>query len=164
MTTNVQVRKANLKDAETIANFVNRAHPEAKVTRLSVAERFSQVGFMLAEHEGEVVGLLGFQVENLVIRVTDFLIAPAVDRVVAGKALVPAMEEAGADLQVEAAILFLPPDPSQDLVEYWKSFGYERRAIADMHRAWREAAAEWDAAKEEVMVKQLREDVTRKPM
>jgi N-acetylglutamate synthase-like GNAT family acetyltransferase len=160
----VQVRKARLKDAESIADFVNAARPDANVTRLSVAERFSQVGFILAEDDGKMVGMVGFQVENLVIRVTDFLISSAVDRVEAGQAMIAAMEAAGADLQAEASMLFLPANPSAALVEYWQAFGYERHTVADMHRAWREAASEWAPGKEEVMSKQLREDVTRKPM
>ncbi len=164
MADNVQVRKARLKDAEAIAAFVNRARPGVGLTRMEVAERFSQVGFMLAEADGQIVGLIGFQVENLVIRVTDFLIAPGIERVAIGKALSSAMEEAGSVLQAEAAILFLPPDPSPDLVEYWRLLGYERRSTADMlHRAWREAAAEWDAQQNEAVVKQLRDEVARKP-
>ncbi|HNT76144.1 MAG TPA: hypothetical protein PKH77_14105 [Anaerolineae bacterium] len=164
MADNIQVRKARLKDAEAIAAFVNRAHPSAALTRMEVAERFSQVGFMLAEADGQVVGLVGFQVENLVIRVTDFLIGPGVDRVATGQALVAAMEEAGSVLQAEAAILFLPPDPSSDLIDYWRVLGYERLSTADMlHRAWREAAAEWNAQQSEAVVKQLRDEVARKP-
>lgn len=164
MAENVQVRKARLKDAELIAAFVNRANPAAALTRMEVAERFSQVGFMLAESNGQMVGLVGFRVENLVIRVTDFLIAPGVDRVATGQALVSSVEEAGSVLQAEAAILFLPPDPSPDLIEYWRLLGYQRLSTADMlHRAWREASAEWDAQKSEAVVKQLREDVARKP-
>jgi len=161
----VQIRMARLKDAEAIAGFVNRARPEAQVTRMDVAERFSQVGFALAEAQGVLVGLGGFQVENLVIRVTDFLIAPDANRVATGHAMVAAMETAGIDLQTEAAMLFLPKNPSAGLIEYWQALGYERLPVADMrHRAWREAAAEWNDAQDEAMVKQLREDVTRKPL
>ena len=164
MAENVQVRKARLKDAEAIAAFVSRARPGVGLTRMEVAERFSQVGFILAESDSQMVGLVGFRVENLVIRVTDFLIAPGVDRVVTGQALVSAMEEAGSVLQAEAAILFLPSEPSADLVAYWRQLGYERRSVSDMlHRAWREASAEWDVQQSEAVVKQLRDEVARKP-
>lgn len=165
MALEVQVRKARLKDAEMIAKFVNSARPkEEAVTRLDVAERFSQVGFMIAEYRDEAVGLLGFQVENLVIRVTDFLIAPAIDRVVAGKALVAAMEQAGQELQAEACMLYLPPTPSHELVLYWEIFEYERKPVSSLPRAWREASKEWSSDAIEVMVKPLREDLIRKPM
>ena len=164
MALEVHVRRARLNDAEAIANFVNSARPGNPVVRLDVADRFSQVGFMIAEHEGRMVGLLGWQVENLVIRVTDFLIAPAIDRVVAGRALIQSMEEEGKLLQAEASILFLPPTPSRDLISYWEMFGYEHRPVSDMYKAWREAAAEWNATSSGVMIKQLRKDLTRRPI
>lgn len=164
MAENVEVRRAKLVDAQTIADFVNSARPENQVTRLDVAERFSQVGFLFAEFQDEVVGLLGWQVENLVVRVTDFLIAPAIDRVIAGRALVTAMEREGLELQAEAAILFLPPDPSPELISYWELFEYEHKPMSALHKAWREAASEWQVGASSVMIKQLREDIVRRPM
>lgn len=164
MAQQVFVRRAKLKDAQTIADFVSRAHPGGSVKRLDVAERFSQVGFMLAESDGATVGLLGWQVENLVIRVTDFLLSPGVDRAATGQAMVQAMEDEGLFLQAEASILFLPRSPSEELLSYWESLGYERRAVANLPRAWREAAAEWHPDAGEVMIKQLRQDLISKPI
>lgn len=164
MAVKVEIRKARLSDAETIANFVNSARPERLLTQLDVAERFSQVGFLLAEEEERAVGLIGWRVENLVICVTDFLIAPSVDRVTMGRALVTAMEKAGEFLQAEAAILFLPANPSQALIDYWQELAYTRKALADLPRAWREAAMEWNATATEVMVRQTREELIRRPM
>lgn len=165
MTGNVQVRKARLFDAKVIADFANSAHPSRHVTADDVAERFSQVGFLLAEDMlGTVVGLVGWQVENLIIRVRDFLIAPGVDREAMGRTLVAAVEEAGMFLQAEAAILFLPANPSRALVEFWQALGYTREAISGFPRAWREAAEEWNTGATEAMIKQLREDLVRKPM
>ncbi len=165
MALQIAVRKARLKDAQIIANFVNEARPSKNpVTRTDVAERFSYVGFLIAEHQGQPVGLLGWQIENLVIRVTDFLIAPAVNRVIAGRALVSAMESEGAQLEAEAAILFLPPNPSDALLAYWKVFGYEKKSVSELARAWREAAREWRSGTQEILVKQLREDLIRKPI
>ena len=161
----VTVRKARLADAQAIADFANSARPSRQVSATDVAERFSQVGFLLAEDMfGTVVGLLGWQVENLIIRVRDFLIAPGTDREALGQTLVVAMEEAGTFLQAEAAMLFLPANPSQALVDYWQALGYAREALAGFPRAWREAAKEWNTGASEAMIKQLREDLVRKPM
>lgn len=161
----ISVRKARFQDATAIAEFVNQAQAGDLVDRLQVAERFSQVGFLLAESDGDrLVGLLGWQVENLVVRVTDFLIAPGVDRVVVGELLVEAMEDAGRELQAEAAMLFWPANPSQYLIEYWLALGYDLRAVADLSKAWRQAAAEWKQDANQVMIKQLREDLVRRPI
>lgn len=164
MTKNLEVRKARLSDAEHIADFVNSARSERHISQMDVAERFSQVGFMLAEQGGKIVGLAGWRVENLVICLTDFLIAPGVDRLQTGRMLVTAMEKEGELLQAEAALLFLPANPSRELVAYWQQLAYMRKAFTDLPKAWREAALEWNPAATEAMIKQIREELIRRPM
>jgi len=164
MALGIDVRRANLADAQTIADFVNNSRPGALVTRLTVSKRFGQVGFLMAFKGDQVVGLLGWQVENLVIRVTDFLVGPVVDSITVGQVLIEAMEAEGADLLAEAAILFLPSDPSESLVQYWEGFDYAYQKVQDLHRAWREAVSEWNAGAEGVMVKRLRESLTNRPV
>ena len=76
----IQVRRARPSDAERIAAFVNRARPQGPpIAREAVVGRLGAVGFLVAEsdvEDGEVVGLMGWQVENLIARVADFLIFP----------------------------------------------------------------------------------------
>ncbi len=164
MAAEIQVRRARLKDAQAIADFVNRARlGKPPVTPENVAERFGQIGFLLAEVDEQPVGLVGWQVENLVIRVSDFLLAPTVDRMAAGQALISAMEEEGQALLCEVSMLFLPLNPSPELVAYWQAFGYEQRTVAALPKVWRQVVAEAHLATESVMVKQLREDLIRKP-
>lgn len=165
MRSEVQVRSARLEDSSAIADFINAARPNGTpVTRSAVIERFSSVGFLLAEQRERIVGLLGWQVENLVVRVTDFLIAPAMDRLVAGRILITKMENQGRSLQAEVTILFLPPAPSQDLIEYWEFFGYQHRPVADLPRQWRAAVREWNSQVAGVMIKQLRTSLVGRPI
>ena len=164
MALGIDVRRANLADTQAIADFVNNSRSGAPVTRQNVTERFGQVGFMIAIKQDQVVGLLGWQVENLVIRVTDFLTGPVVDRVTAGRALIDAMEAEGAELLAEVAMLFLPPNPSESLVRYWEGFNYTYQDVQDLHRAWREAVSEWNTGADGVMVKRLRESLTNRPV
>ncbi|HEY88891.1 MAG TPA: hypothetical protein G4N98_04035 [Thermoflexia bacterium] len=161
----VEIRRTRLQDVNLIAEFINKSRPLAKhLPTLTIAERFSEVGFLLAEYEGHPVGLLGWQVENLVVRVTDFLIAPAIDRVIAGRALIGEMEKAAQQLQVEAVILFLPPHPSQEIIDFWETFDYTRRQIPSLNRNWREVAEEWRHDSEEVMLKAFRERIVHRPI
>ncbi len=164
MAAEIQVRKAQFKDADNIAALINRARPGEAIGKMDVAERFSQVGFLLAESGGDIVGLIGWQVENLVIRVTDFLVSSQIDRVAAGEAMIAAMEAAGEELQAEASLLFLPPNPSNDLLGYWLQFGYQRQPVDELPKAWREAAGEWNPDASKAMVKILREDRVMRPM
>ncbi|MBN1261404.1 MAG: GNAT family N-acetyltransferase [Anaerolineae bacterium] len=164
MAVKINVRRAKLADSKAIADFVNLSGRGRGVTRLTIAQRFSDVGFILAEQDDRIVGMLGWQVENLVARVTDFLIAPAFDRVVAGRALIEMMEEQAGQLQVEAIMLFLPSKPSQELVGYWELFGYRRVPFDKLPRQWRAVALEWNPDASNVMIKQLRKDLVRQPI
>ncbi len=161
----IQVRRAKLSDAEAIAAFIKRARPDTELSRLDIAERFGQVGFLLAERGETIVGLLGWQVENLVVRVTDFLVVETPDnRLTVGKPLVETMEDQAEDLKAEAVVLFMPPQSPPALVSYWEAMGYERQAVSDFHRAWRDAVHEWAEDAESVMIKRLREDLIHRPM
>jgi dephospho-CoA kinase len=165
MTAEIRIKKARLGDAEAIAGFINKSRTAGtKITPDEVVERFSDVGFLLTKFRGQIVGLLGWQVENLVARVTDFLIAPAIDRVIAGRALIEAMEEEAKMLQAEVAMLFLPSNPPTDLIEFWELFDYERRTIKSLNRNWRDVAREWNPQAEEVMLKTLRTGLIHRPM
>jgi len=165
MAPGIQIRRARLEDAAAIAGFVNQARRRGEaVSRAMVARRFSDVGFMLAELDGEIVGMLGWQVENLIVRITDFLITPAMDRVIAGRALIESMEEEAKVLQAEVAMLFLPPRPSSDLIDFWGLFGYTERSFDSLPKQWRQAAAEWNPNATNVMIKMLREDIVRRPI
>jgi N-acetylglutamate synthase-like GNAT family acetyltransferase len=168
MASEIKVRRARLLDAEAIAAFVSSAQGAAprersRITRRTVAERFGQVGFMIAEVDGEMLGLLGWQVENLVVRVTDFLLSGTESTVLVGSALIDRMEAEGQDLQAEAVILFLPVNPSPKLVTFWEQFGYEFQGVEQLQKAWREAVTERDRTTRGVMVKRLREDYIRRP-
>jgi len=164
-----KVRRARLSDAAAIAQFVSAAQsgrPAApEVTRSIVAERFGQIGFLVAEHAGEFVGLLGWQIENLVVRVTDFLVAPSVaDPMAVARALVINMEAAALDLRAEVVLLFLPADPRPQLTAFWDGLGYEFACVDDLHTACREAIAEAGLDARNVMSKFLREDAVQRPI
>lgn len=162
--TQIRIRRARPADAERIAAFVNRGRSSKPVTPSDVLHRFGTVGFLLAEVEGEMVGLLGWQVENLVVRVTDFLIFPARLSLSVGQALLTAMEEAAQELMCEAAILIIPANAPPEILQFWETFGYHPRDIASLPRAWREAAREANPLQDQVILKQLRADRVLRPV
>lgn len=169
MVATIKVRRARLSDADTIAEFVNSAQSglpdQHEITRSDVAERFSQIGFVLAEQNGDMVGLLGWQIENLVVRVTDYLVAAADgDGLPVAKVLVEEMETEAAELRAETVLLLLPAHPSSGLVTFWEAMGYDTACFEELEKACREAVSEWGLEVERVMTKRLREDIFRQPM
>ncbi|MBN1179722.1 MAG: GNAT family N-acetyltransferase [Anaerolineae bacterium] len=162
---NIEVQRARPSDIGNIVEFINRARPAGKeVSRAEILERFSVVGFLLAVRDGEIIGMMGWLAENLVARVTDFMVWPAVERLVAGRLLIASMEDAARELQCEAAILFLPRNPPPEMLIFWGAFGYKPADVDALPKAWREAAREVRGSTDRVVVKQLRHDLITRPM
>ena len=110
------------------------------------------------------MGMIGWQVENLVARTTDIVIDPSVPLEKALPALITEMEKASRDLQCEASLVFVPADLArQDGL--WKSLGYERRSAESLGvLAWMEAALESMLPRTTMFFKQLRTDRILRPI
>jgi len=162
----VLVRRVRANDVERVANFVGRAlGGRDGIDVEKVIARLGDVGFFLADEDGEIVGLIGWSVENLVGRVTDLLVWPSDRREEVGLALFREMEEAAIGLEAEAVVLFLPRSSRSELIDFGKALGYEPQTVADMPRAWRETA--YEAGREdgdEILVKQLRSRRVTSPL
>ena len=162
----IVVRRAKVSDAGEIAEFVNGVwQGRLEIDRMAVIERLGNVGFLVVEQDGALVGMLGWQAENLVVRVTDFLVEAIPDRIAVGRALLAEMERAATELECEAAVLFLPRSAPPGLVEFYKALGYESQVVADLPKAWQEAALEGRLGHEDsVLVKQLRAQRVLRPL
>ncbi|MGD2164151.1 MAG: hypothetical protein PVH50_01335 [Anaerolineae bacterium] len=160
------VRRAKAGDAERVSGFLNRAlGGRMHVDPIIVTERLGDVGILLAEQGGMLRGLMGWNVENLVVCVTDMLIWPAGGREWVGDLLFEEMEASATELEAEAALL-LPPRPCPpELLEYCQSLGYELRTVGELPRTWREMAQEAGRdAEGHVLVKRLRSDRVVRPL
>lgn len=163
---NIVTRRAYASDGERIARFVNRAlGGRVDIDAQAVTMRTGDVAFFLAEQDGRLAGLLGWHVEDLVVRVTDLLLWSGRERVQIARALLEAMESAAVDLQAEAAFLLLPRSGGPVLVEFCRALGYEPRLVAELPTFWRETAHQAGRADDEtLLLKQLRSDHVVRPL
>jgi dephospho-CoA kinase len=111
----------------------------------------------------ELSGLLGWQVENLVARTVDMLLAPGIPPEEALPLLVEEMERASRNLQCEASLVFAPKDLANEA--FWKKLGYEKRSVHGLGvTAWQEAASESMRPGSTLFFKQLRVDRVLRPI
>jgi dephospho-CoA kinase len=160
----IAIRRGTLKHAETIASFINTVKGEA-LSRADVIERFGQKAYMLAHANEQVVGLAGWQVENLITRVSEFYLVPnaPADKVVHN--LLEKIEQASHDLQSEITLLFLGNTTAEAVRNAVVAEGYEPREISDLKVTdWREAAQESAPPDSYLLTKKLREDRVLKPL
>lgn len=159
------VEKARPRHAAEIASLIERlSKGKVKPTSDEIMAAFGEKAFLFLKQDGTPVGVMGWQVENLVERSDDVFIAPDQPLSNAMEAFLHEIETTSRDLQCEIALLFLPPELSKE-EEVWKSLGYELRTIESLGvRAWQEAAQETIGADESIFFKQLRKDRVLRPV
>ena len=103
------LQRGKPRDAQKIADLVTRlSKGKRTMSQDEVMEAFGDKAFLLLQMDNDLVGLTGWQVENLVARTTDLFLD---HRVAADQALplmINEVERASSDLQCEAALVFPP--------------------------------------------------------
>ena len=153
------VQRGRPRDSVSIAAFISSQAPAKQaVTSDDVMAAFGEKAYMLLQMNNQLVGLAGWQVENLVSRTTEMYISPSVPLEKTLETLIGEIESASKDLQCEASLLFLPPD----LVKHeaiWSKLGYERRTPQVLGvQAWQDAAKESMQDGMSLFFKLLRQD------
>jgi hypothetical protein len=163
--TGLLVEKARPRHASEIAALVSRlSDGRVKPTDEDIMAAFGEKAFLFLKMDGTPVGVVGWQVENLVERTDDVYIDPAQPLTIAMQAVLTEIESTSRDLQCEIALLFLPPELTTQ-EEIWTSLGYEMCTVESLGvRAWQEAAQETLGKGETMFFKQLRKDRVLRPV
>lgn len=162
---NPVVERANPRQAEEIAAFITRlSKGRRKLTREDIMAAFGDKAYLMLKVDGRMVGLAGWQVENLVARSSDIYLEPGLVLDETMRVLLDAIERASYELQCEALLLFLPPHLARHS-SLWSDLGYEPCAPQDLGvNAWVEAAFESMPIGTVLFFKQLRKDRVLRPI
>jgi dephospho-CoA kinase len=127
-------------------------------------EAFGEKAYILLQVEDRFLGILAWQVENLVARTTEIALDPELPPAQYIPVMIREMERASATLQCEASLVVVP----QTLARHdalWKSLGYEPRTPPQLAvLAWQEAAQECMSEGCVLFFKQLRMDRVLRPI
>ncbi len=160
----ITITRGGPKNAEQIANFINKV-TGSTLSRVDVLGRFGLKAYFIAERGSQVLGLGGWQVENLITRIDELIFAPDAPVEQTADTLLASIEKASNDLQSEISLLFLPPNAPEAVRATVHKNGYEAVQIADLKVPdWREAAEESAPPNTVLTVKRLREDRVLKPI
>ncbi len=159
------VSRGKPKDAEAIAGLINHlSSAQPRLTADSVMAQFGDKAYMLLQSGRKLVGIAGWQVENLVVRTTDLYLEPDIDVPKALEKLVREIEQVSSDLQCEASLVF-PASNLAGQAAVWQKLGYENRAPEALGvQAWTDAAKESMPADTTLYFKQLRRDRVLRPI
>jgi dephospho-CoA kinase len=159
------LQRGKPRDSQKIADLVtNLSKGKHTMTKDDVMEAFGDKAFLLLQMGDELVGLAGWQVENLVVRTLDLYLDKKANADKALPLLLNEVERASSELQCEASLVF----PPMDLVGFdsvWKQLGYERRTPETLGvDVWADAAIESMPKGSALFFKQLRTDRVLRPI
>jgi len=161
--TSFDVKRPRPTDFDNIANLIN-AETGSKLTRDDIMANFGGKSYLLAEANGQPLGIIAFLVDNLVTRVDEFVISKTAPVEAVGTALIKAMEKASDELQSEIAFVFLP-QAAPHLKAVFVGAEYEEKEVSDIkYPAWREAINESKPADTVLLARRLRESLVLKPI
>lgn len=153
-------------NAQDIAELINNIAPNAEqpVTKSDVLEAFGEKAFILLKKGKTPVGLIGWQIENLVARTTDILIDSSIYVDEALPKLLTEMEKSSIDLQCEVSLVFVN-DEIASYASLWDLMGYKQKTPKQLGvAAWQEAAQEHMETGLILYFKQLRQDRVLRPI
>ncbi len=161
----LSVQRGRPRDSSLIAEFICRASQGTRTpTADDVMAAFGEKAFLLLYLGQQLVGLAGWQVENLVARTTDIYLDAGLPLPQALRTLIGEVENASRELQCEVSLLFIPSQLAGEET-IWKELGYERRSPRALGvRAWQEAALESMPPNTIMLFKPLRQDRVLRPI
>jgi len=161
----VTVRRAGPKQVEEIVQVLNHIRKgKPQLSRDEVMAQLGEKAFLLLSIEQNPMGIISWQVENLVARTTEIALDPLLSPAQYLPIMIREMEKASNDLQCEASLIFVPHHLAKHDA-LWKSLGYEPRAANTLGViAWQEAAEESAPEGSLLYFKQLRQDRVLRPI
>jgi dephospho-CoA kinase len=163
----VHIKRGMPNNAETIAQFISSMSGQP-TSRMDVMMSFGQKSYLLAyDDQDRMIGLMGWQVENLITRVDEFYLLPSIQKEPVIQSLLNAVEIASKELQSEVGFIFLPQTSARDTLSAIGGQGYEPTTISEIKiPAWREALQEVSNGNPSmtIMHKPLRKDRVLKPI
>lgn len=160
----IVVKRGMPNNAELIAGYLSRTTGK-NISRADVMMSFGQKSYMIAEKDGRIVAVAGWQVENLITRVDEIYIDDMPERAQAIYALAQTIESASKELQSEVSFIFLPASATEAIRTSFVDAGYDVTDVKDIKiPAWRESVQEIYSDGTVILIKKLRDDRVLKPI
>ncbi|HCS40770.1 MAG TPA: dephospho-CoA kinase [Anaerolineaceae bacterium] len=161
----VNIERAGPKHVDEIVEILNRLKgPQNGEVITSSSITLGEKAYLILRIEQNPMGILAWQVENLVARTTEIALDSALPPAQFIPLMINEMEKASIDLQCEASLIFVPDQLAHHDV-LWTGLGYEKRASSSLDvLAWQEAAEESMPVGTTLFFKQLREDRVLRPI
>ncbi len=163
--TEVKIRRAKRQDLEAMAKLISMGTKGTINPDLSqMMELLFSRAYLVAMAREYIVGLAGWQTENLVAGLQDFYMVREDLWASVGQQMLEMIHDEINNLSCEVSLAFVLNAAGLKPVEFFESQGYERAQSKDLGYIWKDAAAEWQPENSVLLYKKLREQRIMVPM
>lgn len=153
-TTEIIIRRARRNDLLPMAELLrNLSHGALVFDEAAMMERFFSKGYFVAEQNEALIGVVGWQAENLVAGIDDLFVATSQQWLTVGDLLMNKVEEAAKELSCEGGLVFLHRKSGPIAKKYLEKRGYTEQKSDNLNRIWRESAEAWAQPQTSLLVK-----------
>ncbi len=159
------VERARPRQSGEIARFIrSQSNGTRNPTARDIMAAFSEKAFLLLKKKDDILGVVGWKVENLVACTDEIYLDEQLPFLDSLRFLLEEVERASRELQCEISLLFLQPSPTDKEIII-RQLGYQLRTVHSLGvHAWEEAARESLQPGYKMFFKQLRKDRVLRPV
>ncbi len=155
------VRRARPSDIPSVLLLIRKATAGAvRLKRSDMLLAFGERSYFIGQTGTEVQAVIGWNIENLVSRVTQLYFHPPEALSKMGTAVFDSIEESAESHICEVIVIFLPENAPEALTSLLQSRGYTTAEMEKMPATWQSAIRESQPDNTTFVVKVLRERVT----
>jgi dephospho-CoA kinase len=161
----ISIRRAKRQDLEAMANLIASATKGVIDPDLSqMMESLFTRAYIVAMAGEYVVGVAGWQTENLIAGLQDFYVLRDDLWAGVGQQMLEMIHDEVNKLSCEVAMAFVLKPAGPKPIEFFESQGYEQAQAKDLGYMWKDAAKEWQPENSMLLYKKLREQRIMVPM
>jgi dephospho-CoA kinase len=163
--TDITIRRAKRDDLETMAKLIAAGTKGAVDPDLNqMMEALFSRAYILALAGDYVVGIAGWQTENLIAGLQDVYVLRDDLWLTVGAKMLDMIHKEVDKLSCEVAIAFVLKEAGSNPIELFESQGYDQAEIQELGYMWEDAAKEWQPENSVLLYKKLREQRIMVPM
>lgn len=161
----ISIRRAKRQDLEAMAKLIASATKGAIDPDLSqMMESLFTRAYIVAMAGEYVVGVAGWQTENLIAGLQDFYVLRDDLWSNVGQQMLEMIHDEVNKLSCEVTMAFILSQAGSKPIEFFESQGYEQAQAKDLGYMWKDAAKEWQPEKSILLYKKLRDQRIMVPM
>ncbi len=164
-TDNLSVRRAKRADLQAMAQLIATGTKGAVDPDVSqMMESLFSRAYLVAMAGEYVVGIAGWQTENLIAGLQDFFVLRDDLWSTVGQEMLDKIHEEIDSLSCEVALIFVSKQAGSKSIEFFESQGYQETESKELGYMWKDAALEWQSESTVLLYKKLREQRIMVPM